>query len=241
MLILWDIDATLLTTSRAGIGAMGRAGRELFGPSFDEHRVDYAGRLDPLIITDLLAAHGQPSSGAEVARFREAYGRHLQSLLDETRAARPCAGVVTLLASLRADARSVQGLLTGNFPETGSIKLRAAGIEPDEFEIRVWGCDSPHDPPSRDHLPEVAIARFALQKGRTVSPNDVVVIGDTPHDVRCARLHGCRSLGVATGSYRVEDLERAGADLALADLSDTARVMEWLMMEPNGAASPGAR
>ena len=56
MLILFDVDATLITTSRTGIQAMGLAGRAAFGDSFDEHRVEYAGRLDPLIIADLLTA-----------------------------------------------------------------------------------------------------------------------------------------------------------------------------------------
>lgn len=245
MLILWDIDATLITTSRAGIAAMGRAGRELFGDSFDENTVEYAGRLDPLIIGDLLVAHGRTPSREAIELFREGYGRHLGALLEETKAAKPCAGVRELLAALRADGRAAMGLLTGNFPETGAIKLRAAGIEPDEFQVRVWGCDSPHDPPSRDHLPEVAMARHAGQKGGPISPTEVVVIGDTPHDVRCARAHGCRSLGVATGSYRVEDLERAGADLALTDLTDTERALRWLLNETeaprSGHRGPSAR
>jgi len=242
MLILWDIDATLITTSRAGIAAMGRAGRELFGDGFDELTVEYAGRLDPLIISDLLRAHGRPGAPEDITRFRDGYRRHLCALLKETMAARPCPGVLDALAALRADGRATMGLLTGNFPETGSIKLRAAGIDPDGFDIQVWGCDSPHDPPSRDDLPEVAMARFRERKGRLPAPSEVVVVGDTPHDVSCARAHGCRSLGVATGSYRVEDLERAGADLAMADLTDTSRVVAWLLnLDGERSGAGGAR
>ena len=213
----------------------------MFGGSFDELRVEYAGRLDPLIIGDLLVVHGHPRTPDAMARFREGYRRHLEALLTEANTARPCPGVVVLLEALRAEGRATMGLLTGNFPETGAIKLRAAGIEPEDFEIRVWGCDSPHDPPSRDHLPAVGMQRYAERKGRAVSPKDVVVIGDTPHDIGCARAHGCRSLGVATGSFRVEDLERAGADLALADLTDTERALTWLTGErTNGSAQRAA-
>ncbi len=52
-----------------------------------------------------------------------------------------------------------------------------------------------------------------------------VVIGDTPHDVRCAAAHGARSLAVMTGGCSAEALLAAGADAVVPDLSDTARVV----------------
>ncbi len=236
MLILFDVDATLITTSRTGIAAMGDAGRSLFGPQFDENRVQYAGRLDPLIIADLLAVHGQDASTAAIEAFRRAYRDHLERLLSSRPGvARPCPGVRTLLERLRAaraDTAGIApalGLLTGNFPETGSIKLRAAGLDPGLFQVQVWGCDSPHSPPARDHLPPVAMERYRRCIGGALSPRQVVIVGDTPHDVACARAHGCRSLGVATGSYSVAQLRDAGADLTLTDLSATEDVVQWLI------------
>ncbi len=237
MLILFDVDATLITTSRTGIAAMGEAGRAMFGAHFDENRVQYAGRLDPLIIADLLSVHGHDASAASVAGFRRAYRDHLERLLAaRPGAARPCLGIPALLDSLEREARGsrdgaapVMGLLTGNFAETGAIKLRAAGIEPDRFPIQVWGSDSPITPPARDHLPPVGIARYAARYGSRLEPARVVIVGDTPHDVACARAHGCRSLAVATGSYSVASLRDAGADLALPDLSATEDVVRWLM------------
>jgi phosphoglycolate phosphatase len=93
----------------------------------------------------------------------------------------------------------------------------------------VWGDESPHHPPLREHLPPVGLERYRRHTGRELEPRRATVIGDTPHDVRCARVHGCRSLGVATGSFRVDALREAGADLALDDLSDTERVLNWLV------------
>jgi phosphoglycolate phosphatase len=231
MLILFDIDATLITTSRTGIWAMGEAGRELLGPHFDESVVEYAGRLDPLIIGELLTAHGQAPTPAARETFRQAYKRHLEAKVHLPGLAKACPGVPELLDALAVRADVTLGLLTGNFPETGAIKLRASGVDPERFSIAAWGNDSPHDPPARDHLPPVAMGRFRAKYGRAIEPERVTIIGDTPHDIRCAHAHGCRALGVATGQFTVEKLVRAGADHAVDDLSDTDEVLAWLTMQ----------
>lgn len=231
MLILFDVDATLITTSRLGIAAMGEAGREQFGDAFDENTVEYAGRLDPLIIGDLLRAHGHAPTPEAIDRFRAGYRKHLARLLSERNTARTCPGVPELLDGLFAIESLAIGVLTGNYPETGRIKLGAAGIDTDRFHLHVWGCDSPHDPPSRDHLPGVALERYKARYARDAARDRVWVVGDTPHDIACAKAHGCRSLGVATGMYAVEDLARAGADLAVRDLSDTREMLRWLTTE----------
>lgn len=229
MLILFDVDATLITTSRTGIAAMGAAGRALFGDTFDEMRVEYAGRLDPLIIGDLLRAHGREVTPAMVDAFRAGYREHLARLLESPGLARPCPGVLELLAALELAGTHALGLLTGNYPETGAIKLRASGVDPDRFAIQVWASDCEVSPPAREHLPPVGMKRYAARYGRAVNPKDVVIVGDTPHDVSCARAHGCRSLAVATGMFKVDDLRRAGADRVLEDLSNTTEVLAWLM------------
>jgi len=229
VLILFDIDATLLTTNGAGVQAMADAGRDLFGPEFRSDGVDYAGRLDPLILADLLSAHGLDGDAAGVERFRAAYAEHLERRLAKRGTARALPGVADLLGSLTQRADLAVGLLTGNYPETGAMKLRAAGLDPEVFSIQVWGCDSPHDPPERDHLPAVALERHRAG-GVDLEAARVTIIGDTPHDVRCARAHGCRSLGVATGRFDEAALIAAGADRTVADLSETEPVLRWLTM-----------
>jgi phosphoglycolate phosphatase len=227
-LVLFDVDATLITTSRTGIAAMGLAGRAMFGPSFDEMRVEYAGRLDPLIIADLLRAHDREVTPDAVESFRAGYRHHLTQLLATPGLAKTCPGVPELLAALESDDAAVLGLLTGNYPETGAIKLRASGVEPDRFPVQVWGCDSPHHPPARDHLPAIGFERFVARYGGALNPNDVLIIGDTPHDIACARAHGCRSLGVATGQFDTRALRRAGADRAVDTLAETAEMLRWI-------------
>ncbi|MCC7388558.1 MAG: HAD hydrolase-like protein [Phycisphaerales bacterium] len=227
MLILFDIDATLLTTKGAGVRAMVDAGKQIHGQSFHSDGIDFAGRLDPLILADLLAANGIPPTADALAAMRRVYAGALARRLADGDTSRPLPGVMALLTRVTAMTdRCTTGLLTGNFAETGSMKLQAAGIDPDGFAIRVWGDDSPHHPPARDHLPGVAIQRAGEAWGRPARGDEVVVIGDTPHDIACARAHGCRAIAVATGKFTTDDL--AHADLTLDTLADTDRVMNWL-------------
>ncbi|GAB4385613.1 MAG: HAD hydrolase-like protein [Phycisphaerales bacterium] len=228
MLILFDIDLTLLKSGGAGIAAMGDAGRELFGPDFCEAGVEYAGRLDPLIIRDLIRNHGLEPTAERCARMRAAYARHLPPRLVE-RGACALPGVHRLLALLRSEPDVMLGLLTGNFEETGRCKLAAAGIDASVFKLNVWGDHSPHDPPAREHLPAVALARYRTEYDAALAPERVTIIGDTTHDVSCALANGCRVLAVATGRTSVQTLQDAGAHMVVPDLSDAQAVVAWLL------------
>jgi phosphoglycolate phosphatase len=226
-LILFDVDATLITTSRSGMVAMEEAGRELFGARFTAADAEFAGRLDPLILADLLRSNGQEASAANLDAMRACYGRHLKRRLEDPSLAQPLPGVMELLKRLEARAIAA-GLLTGNYPETGRMKLRASGIDPQRFAVQVWGDCSPHDVPCRTHLPAVAMERYRARYG-PIEPAQVTIIGDTPHDVAAARAHGCRSLGVATGMHTMEQLRSARADEVLENLAHTSRVEAWLL------------
>ncbi len=229
MLILFDIDATLITTSRSGVCALESAGRARFGPSFTIEGVDFAGRLDPLIIADLLRRNNQEVSAENMALMRAGYKRELAPLLAKPGIARACPGVLDLLAALQLDERLTLGLLTGNFADTGEMKLQASGVPLEPFTVRVWGDESPHTPPSRDHLPPIGLDRYRALRGTPIVGEQVVIIGDTPHDARCAKLSGCWCLGVGTGQFRPAQLIEAGADHAVPDLSDTQAIVDWLV------------
>lgn len=233
MLILFDIDATLITSQRSGVHAMTDAGREIVGDHFTAEGISFAGGLDPSLIADMLVRHDRPGDAPAVEAFRAVYARRLRDRI----AARPgiCSalpGVHDLLAGVRERAAGgavIPGLLTGNFPETGAMKLADAGIDLEQFRVRVWGCDSPFDPPLREHLPGVAHKRCREDLKREIGGVETVVIGDTPADVRCALAHNCRALGVATGQYSLDDLRAAGAHHAVNNLRDTDALLRWLL------------
>lgn len=228
-LALFDIDATLITTSGCGMHAMLDAGREVFGPSFTTQGIDFAGRLDPLLVQEFFVLNGVAHTPENVGAFRGAYRRHLEHRL--VRAPRKTAlpGVLDILSRLREASNITLGLLTGNYAETGQMKLHACGIDPEWFPIRAWGDDSPQEVPDRAHLPPVAMARYRERFGRSIEPSRVTIIGDTPHDIRCARESGCRVIAVATGRHSRDQLAMHGPDLVLETLGDAERVVTRLL------------
>ena len=227
-LVLFDIDATLLKTDGAGMAAMGDAGRELFGPTFTTEGLDFAGRLDPLIFGELFVMNGVRPSASAAAQLRQVYFIHLQRRLAASPNARALPGAAALVGAVRKASSHEMGILTGNFRESGSLKLTTCGLNPTWFPISVWGDDSPHDPPDRAHLPPVAMRRYRELLGAEIDPGSVTIIGDTPHDARCARVNGCRCIGVATGRFTSAELRSAGADWVVEDLRDTSRLMGLL-------------
>jgi len=228
MLILFDIDLTLTNTSGAGMHALVDAGRELFGEGFHARGIDFAGRLDPLIIDDLLTLNAEDPTPRNRGALRACYRGHLERRLASPGTAVALPGVQDLIRALLRRGTQTLGLLTGNFEETGRMKLHAAGIDDSAFMLAAWGDHSPYTPPRRDHLVPVALDRYYEQTGRRADPSRVTVIGDTPHDVGCALAHGCRSIGVATGRTSLEELSASGASLAVRDLTGTEALVSWL-------------
>ncbi len=225
MLILFDIDGTLLLTQKAGMQAMLDGGRELYGEHFSIDGIEFSGRLDPLIWHDLAAKNGVTKHDDEHERFRATYGRHLRRRFDENPTAMLLPGVKAIVDSLCVMPGVALGLLTGNYPETGRLKIERAGLMPDVFRVAAWGIDGK----TRRDLPPVAMRRhFELTRTR-IEPSDVVILGDTPHDIDCARHNGCRSIGVATGYFDAATLREAGADLAVDTLEEADDVLAWML------------
>ncbi len=225
MLLLFDIDGTLLRTQRLGVAAMLDAFRELHpGRDFSFDGVPIAGRLDPLIWRDVMTLHGLEPTEAAHDRFRDRYPRHLERRLAERPgAAVQMPGVAALLEALRARAGTHLGLVTGNYGITGRLKIRASGLDPEQFTINAFADDGP----DRRSLPPVAMRRFRADTGRDAEPERTVVIGDTPHDIDCARASGCRAVAVATGDFTVEALAEHRPDLLVPTLADTAALLRW--------------
>lgn len=232
MLILFDIDMTLTSTGGAGMKAMRAAVAHAFGDAFKPGEVAFAGRLDPLILTDMLTSSGLVGTPAQLSQVRRSYATILAGLLAHGDC-HALPGVPSLIAHLVAQQRRLPhltlGLLTGNYEETGRMKLKACGIDQAPFVVAAWGDESPHVPPKRADLVPIAMSRDAARRGRLLAGQEVTIIGDTPYDVECGKAHGCRVLGVATGHTSQEELRRHGADLTAADLSDTSAIAGWLL------------
>jgi phosphoglycolate phosphatase-like HAD superfamily hydrolase len=233
MLILFDIDMTLLETDHIGIDLLESAGRELFNTTFSAEGITFGGGLDPNIITDMLVNNKQQVTPDNINAIRTHYHNALRETAAQRAISRALPGAHDLVNATRAHPQTQAiGVLTGNFPETGAIKLSSAGFNPEHFAINAWGDASTHPKPHRSHLPPVAIAAFAAAKNRPIESQEVIVIGDTIHDVTCALDNNCRSLAVATGHATRKELEDAGAHLVVDDLTNTQELLEWIMTTP---------
>ncbi len=229
-LVLFDIDGTLIDTGGAGVAAMNAAFCELFpavaeafpGRPFDGIRM--AGRTDPEIVADALVKHGIGAGGMAGA-FMDIYVRHLGAFI-ENPAKRLKPGVKEALNALSVvQADFCLGLLTGNIERGARIKLEPFGLN-GYFGVGAFGSDSA----DRNSLLPIALNRFNRMpdgNGR-VSAGDCVVVGDTPRDVECAKLHGARAIAVATGRYTAAELLRTEADHVLEDLGNTSFFLKCL-------------
>lgn len=220
-LVLFDIDGTLLRGYGAGGRAMRRAAEQVFGERCRGAVVEFGGGLDPSILREITRHGGYTVDDAAHASFRRVYRDLLiEELQMAERKLTALPGVIDLLTRLRAERPAMLGLLTGNYPETGAIKLRAAGIDPEWFEVAAWG----HMAEQRPGLVQVALAQLAAQ----VAPEDVIVVGDTVRDVQCARANGSVCVAVCTGSGSADELAAAGAHVVLENLVDPEPLLRLL-------------
>ena len=224
MLLLFDIDGTLLAPRGAGIRAMERAGQTLFGASFSFFDLDLSGKIDPQIFGELIEVNAQLDIGWEDHdRFRDSY---LEALTSELAASPIPAlpGVTEVLATLRQMTTVTLGLLTGNYAAAAPRKLSSAGLEPGWFPVGAFGDEAP----TRPELIPVAQRRYFDLHGVEIEPERVIVIGDTPRDVECAHANGCLAFAVATGRWSFEALKATGAEVVVEDLEDPSPLLELL-------------
>src|SRR4051812_26660902 len=227
-LVLFDIDGTLVLTGGAGIRAMNRACEEILGTRDALSGIPVAGRTDRIILTDVVARTGHSLDDGLFAQLRDKYVENLHEEID--RPGRPqtteslgtrghvkavMPGIRELLDALQAREDVFVGLLTGNFEAGARIKLG-------HFDLwKYFRCGAFGD----DAADRNALVPFALDRARACGLGDfdyasVVVIGDTPSDVECARAVGALPVAVATGTYSVDQLRKTGAPIVLEDLSD---------------------
>lgn len=221
VLLLFDVDGTLLLTDGAGLRAFARVSCELFGEDFTWDGITTAGGLDPLLFAEAATANGLDGDPRHHERFRAAYLRRLEVELDRGRdGVRAMPGIVELIEQVQRrwqeQADVVPGLLTGNYTAAVPIKLAAVGLDAGAFEIQALGDEAP----TRPDLVALAMARFERRFGAPIAPDRVVVIGDTPRDIDCAKAHGCVAFTVATGRFDARTLRDAGADVVVEDLAD---------------------
>lgn len=217
-LILFDIDGTLLRAGdREHARALAEAMSEVFGRSISLDGVPLAGMLDSEIARLALEREGVSPLDVEqkLPLVMERMGeRYAARVLAGDRTGWVLAGAVESALAL-GDAGFALGVLTGNARPVARAKLAAAGLD-ELFPIGAYGDQAR----TRGELVRLACAEAERYYGVHFPPHRVVLIGDTPRDIAAAHAAGAKVLAVATGRYGILDLDEAGADAVLPDLSD---------------------
>ena len=221
-LLLFDIDGTLLTSGGAGEQALRLAVKDQFAVDDDLKGIEIAGRTDSGIARQIFQKYRVEVSAENLAAFFDAYLRHLVHLLPRT-TGRLLPGILPLLEALQQRDDVVLGLLTGNLARGAELKLTHYGIW-DYFAFGAFA-DDHHD---RNELGRFACARALEKAGCEFPPEQIFVLGDTPHDVACARAIGAHAIAIATGSCSRAQLAAAGADFIFDDVSDVEKVLRLL-------------
>jgi phosphoglycolate phosphatase-like HAD superfamily hydrolase len=201
ILYLFDIDGTLLHAHGSGRGAFDAIMRDYHGVADASAGIRYGGKTDPGIVGEIFAARlGRAPTDAERAAFLDAYVPRLRAMLAE-QGVEVLAGVVETLEFLSKQSNVRLGIATGNIRAGADAKLEAAGLK-HWFECGGYGCDSA--------LRSELVAR-GIQRAGDVS--EVIVVGDTIHDIAAARACHATVVAVATGSDSPEKLHDADAVL----------------------------
>ena len=219
-LILFDIDGTLLTSGGAGERALRRGFQARFGIEDDLAKVEIAGRTDSGIARQMLAHHGLPETPENLTAFFDGY---LQFLPEELPASPGylLPGIVPLLEALKARSDVVLALLTGNLARGAEIKLTHYGVW-HYFEFGAYA-DDHYD---RNQLGHFARQRATEKHGVDFAPGNIFVLGDTPHDITCARAIGAKAVAIATGKFTAVELGKLGPDFLFTDLGDLPAVLK---------------
>lgn len=212
-LVLFDIDGTLIRTGGAGVKAFRMVFEKVFGASDGFEKLKFAGRTDRSLVREFFTVHGIPANEENFQKFTDHYVFWLDHIL-QTSKTEVCPGVIEFLDTLQhVQQPPLLGLLTGNIRLGAEIKLRHFGIW-DRFQTGAFADD--HE--DRDCIAGVARDRGERILGVKLAPEQVIVVGDTPLDIKCGRAIGARVLAVATGGAKLHELETHRPDWLVPDL-----------------------
>lgn len=214
--LLFDIDQTLINTGGAGLRGLDRACLKLFGLQNAMEGISPHGKTDPAIVREIVRRKlgSETPTNTDIATILDSYISFLKEEVHTSATYRVLPGVQTLLDQLAARGDVLVGLATGNIELGARIKLERGGLNP-YFSFGGFGSDAE----DRTELVRKAAEKAAHKNGGFIAASNIFVIGDTPLDIDAGNRAGFKTVGVATGSYSVEQLLASGARIAVPDLA----------------------
>jgi phosphoglycolate phosphatase len=213
-LVLFDIDGTLVHTGHAGTQAFAKT----FANEFDLHhgteKIKFAGRTDVSLVREFFKIHALPETPEHFAQFFGRYVFWLDHILAHSNG-NVCPGVREFIRDLlMLPNPPVLGLLTGNIKLGAELKLRRYDL----WEFFHFGAFA-DDHEDRNHIAVAALERGRRVLGKNLHAEEIVVVGDTPFDIRCGKFIGAKVLAVATGGATLDELKKCQPDWAVKDLT----------------------
>jgi phosphoglycolate phosphatase-like HAD superfamily hydrolase len=226
---LFDIDGTLILTGGAGQSAFAHTLTRDFGIPEINRDVVFAGRSDRAIAMEFFRVHEISPTEENWRRFCRGYVESLDQMLP-THEGNVLPGVHSLVKSLQSRGDVAIGLLTGNIRDGARRKLSFYGLW-EHFPFGGFGDE--HEDRNEIAAAALSVARDHVQSnGRygssAGSEGQVIVIGDTLHDVRCGQSIGARCVAVATGHSTSDVLRTGQPDVVVESLEDRDRILALL-------------
>lgn len=223
-LVFFDIDGTLVRVNTAGRETLGRALSQWANRPVSTDGVSFSGRTDPAIVRAILKQNDLSPTSEMISDALAAYVEAMTGTLG-ARNVDVLPGVPPLLDALHERTDVQLALLTGNVEPVAYEKLRAHGLDK-YFSLGAFGSDHA----DRDELAAIARRRAATQTNHA-RPRDrhITVVGDTIHDISCARAIDARAVAVCTGRYTRTELEAHEPDVLLDSLDQTEHIVHNLL------------
>jgi phosphoglycolate phosphatase-like HAD superfamily hydrolase len=206
---------------------MGLALKEVFGSDGPIDQYPMSGKTDQQIMRELMLLNGigVDKINAKLPLACQVYVRIVCESISNFDLL-PCIGIPELLKTLQEHKDITLGLLTGNLEGIVEPKLSRAGLRKSIFSIGAYGSDEEN----RNLLPGIAISRAENLLKRKLDLSSVIIIGDTPLDIECARAAGTRILSVATGHFKFEELAEYKPDYIFNDFGNLPLFMEIIQI-----------
>lgn len=222
LLLLWDVDHTLIETRGVGFAIYKRAFPAATGRPLTE-LAKVSGRTELDIMRETLRINGIEPTDEAVNQLAAALIQGYEDARDELASrGRALPGAHDTLATLRENTAFFQTVLTGNLREVARVKLEVFGLDRFlDLEAGAYGDDHQE----RSELVAIAQQRAGERAGVEFGNETTVVIGDTPNDVAAALTAGVRVIGVATGKTSLDELRDAGATKVVDELSAVVEML----------------
>jgi phosphoglycolate phosphatase len=232
-LVLFDIDGTLVYCGKVGRRSIEQAIKKVFRSNGIPSTYSLSGKTDRQIIYDILLSEDYCSEEIENRLdivLDEYYSILKTNIKSNGLDKKIMPGILPLLESLSKMKNILAlGLLTGNLKKSALLKLEVFNLHKYFFvngEL-FGGFGSDHI--ERSKIAEIAVERARKNFSYDFKEKEIIIIGDTNHDITCGKHMNVKSIAVSTGEWLYEDLLNFQPDHLFHDFSDREKTIKAIL------------